>query len=52
MRAHTVDFMNWVTVSNATGMPATKDGNLIAPDGPGLGIEVEIGKLEPIAEFG
>ena len=40
-RAHTVDFMNWVTVSNAAGMPATEDGNLGVPEGPGLGIAVD-----------
>jgi len=37
--AHTVDFMNWVTVQNATGMPATEDGSLIRPEGVGLGID-------------
>lgn len=50
-RAHTVDFMNWVTVQNATGMPQTADGHLIAPSGPGLGITVDADLLgQPIAE--
>jgi len=40
-RAHTVDFMNWVTVQNATGMPATAKGMLFGPSGPGLGISVD-----------
>lgn len=40
-RAHTVDFMNWVTVENATGMPATSGGRMAVPSGPGLGIEVD-----------
>lgn len=48
LRAHTVDFMNWVTVQNADGMPATADGMLICPDGPGLGIQVK-SDLERIA---
>lgn len=39
-RLHTVDFNAWVTVANATGMPAPVDGRLRAPDGPGLGVEV------------
>jgi len=38
---HTVDFMNWVTVQNASGMPQTGDGKLFLPDGPGLGITVD-----------
>jgi L-alanine-DL-glutamate epimerase-like enolase superfamily enzyme len=37
-RAHTVDFMNWVTVQNADGMPLTEGGQLVVPDGPGLGV--------------
>ncbi|MDF1749366.1 MAG: mandelate racemase/muconate lactonizing enzyme family protein [Alphaproteobacteria bacterium] len=40
-RAHTVDFMNWVTVQNATGMPETADGKLFGPSGSGLGICVD-----------
>ena len=43
--AHTVDFMNWVTVANATGMPSTKGGNLPLPDGPGLGVKVDAARL-------
>ena len=39
-RLHTVDFNAWVTVANATGMPAPVDGRLSAPDGPGLGVDV------------
>ena len=39
-RFHTVDFMNWVTVRNATGMPATKNGTIKAPEAPGLGLKV------------
>jgi L-alanine-DL-glutamate epimerase-like enolase superfamily enzyme len=37
-RAHTVDFMNWVMVRNADGMPATEDGFLVCPSGIGLGV--------------
>jgi len=35
---HTVDFHNWVTISNATGMPPCKDGRMAAPTVPGLGV--------------
>ncbi len=39
LRLHTVDFNNWVTVSNASGMPPCEDGRMAAPTGPGLGVE-------------
>jgi len=39
-RLHTVDFNAWVTVANATGMPAPVGGRLTAPDAPGLGVDV------------
>lgn len=39
-RAHTVDFMNWVTVQNAEGMPDTVEGMLVCPVGAGLGVRV------------
>ena len=37
-RLHTVDFHNWVTVSNAEGMPAIENGRIGAPSAPGLGV--------------
>ena len=37
-RAHTVDFHNWVSVSNATGFPAVRNGRMRAPTGAGLGV--------------
>ncbi len=40
-RLHTVDFNAWVTADNATGIPATIDGALAPPDGPGLGVTVD-----------
>ena len=40
-RLHTVDFNNWVTVGNARGMPPCKNGVMRAPNGPGLGLEVD-----------
>lgn len=40
-RQHTVDFHNWVTVSNGSGLPPTDGGLLRVPEGPGLGIEVD-----------
>ncbi len=39
-RLHTVDFNAWVTVANATGVPAPVDGRLMAPTAPGLGVDV------------
>ena len=49
-RLHTVDFNAWVTVSNATGMPAPEHGELGLPDGPGLGVHVTTEALgEPFA---
>jgi L-alanine-DL-glutamate epimerase-like enolase superfamily enzyme len=39
-RLHMVDFTSWVTVGNADGLPAPRDGRLAAPDAPGLGITV------------
>ena len=51
-RTHTVDFMNWGTVGNAAGMPETRDGLLVAPDGPGLGISVDPDRFgAPVASF-
>ncbi len=37
-RLHTVDFHNWVTVSNASGLPPCRDGKMGAPTAPGLGV--------------
>jgi L-alanine-DL-glutamate epimerase-like enolase superfamily enzyme len=37
-RLHTVDFHNWVAVSNASGLPPCKDGQMAAPTAPGLGV--------------
>lgn len=39
-RFHTVDFNNWVTLSNASGMPAPVSGLMSAPTAPGLGLTV------------
>lgn len=39
-RAHGCDFHNWVTVSNATGLPPIQDGRMSAPRAPGLGVAV------------
>ena len=44
-RFHTVDFMNWVSVRNAAGMPPVANGQLSAPNAPGLGLEVLIDTL-------
>ena len=38
-RSHTVDFHNWVTVSNADGFPPVSGGCMQAPTGAGLGVQ-------------
>jgi cis-L-3-hydroxyproline dehydratase len=38
-RLHTVDFHNWVTRSNATGIPPTAEGRITIGRAPGLGVE-------------
>lgn len=49
LRQHTVDFHNWVTVANARADFRIADGTMTLPDGPGLGIEVDVEALgEPI----
>ncbi|HVO02911.1 MAG TPA: mandelate racemase/muconate lactonizing enzyme family protein, partial [Candidatus Cybelea sp.] len=51
LRAHTVDFHNWVTTGHGDGIPPTRDGLLFAPPGLGLGIAVRDNDLgEPIFE--
>lgn len=53
LRAHTVDFHHWVTVSNGTGLPDTADGLLRPPSGAGLGIAVSLDSLgEPFIDEG
>ena len=49
LREHTVDFHNWVTVSNAKADFRIADGRMTLPDGLGLGVEVDKAALgEPI----
>lgn len=51
LRLHTVDFHNWVTIGHGRGLPPCRDGKMAAPDGPGLGIEVDVAALgEPFVE--
>jgi L-alanine-DL-glutamate epimerase-like enolase superfamily enzyme len=38
LRLHTCDFHNWVTVSNARGLPATAAGTISVNHEPGLGV--------------
>jgi cis-L-3-hydroxyproline dehydratase len=38
-RLHTCDFHNWVTVSNARGLPPVEQGTISVGHAPGLGIE-------------
>ena len=38
-RLHTVDFHNWVTRSNARGIPPVTDGRITIGSAPGLGLE-------------
>lgn len=39
LRLHTVDFHNWVTKSNARGIPPSANGKITMGSAPGLGIE-------------
>lgn len=49
LRQHTVDFHNWVTVSNARAEFRIADGAMTLPGGPGLGVEVDVAALgEPV----
>lgn len=41
LRQHTVDFHNWVTVSNGKAEFAIRDGQMAPPQAPGLGVEVD-----------
>jgi len=51
-RLHTVDFHNWVTVSNGRGLPPCENGVMRTPTGPGLGIEVDRAALgKPFLEI-
>lgn len=38
LRLHTCDFHNWVTVSNASGLPPTEGGRISVGHAPGLGV--------------
>lgn len=46
-RLHTCDFHNWVTRSNARGMPATIDGTLSIGHAPGLGLDPLVDTFGP-----
>ena len=49
LRQHTVDFHNWVTVSNARADFTIANGQMTLPDGPGLGVQVDKAALgDPI----
>ena len=51
LRAHTCDFHTWVNVDHGTGLPPRADGIQRPPDGPGLGIEVDVAALgEPFLD--
>ena len=47
VRAHTVDFHNWVTVDNAVADLACIDGAMVAPTTPGLGVAVDPDRFGP-----
>ena len=52
-RGPTVDFNAWVTVQNASGLPAPDGGRLAPAAGPGLGVEVLEDRLgEPFLRAG
>jgi L-alanine-DL-glutamate epimerase-like enolase superfamily enzyme len=45
LRFSATDFNSYVTVRNATGAPARRDGRMRASDAPGLGIEPDMDAL-------
>ncbi len=45
LRVHTCDFHTWVSDDHGTGLPARADGGQAPPQGPGLGIEVDVESL-------
>jgi len=48
-RTHTVDFHNWVTVSNGVADLRCANGTMTAPDAAGLGVDVDVAALgEPL----
>lgn len=48
-RTHTVDFHNWVTVSNGSADLRCENGTMTAPEAAGLGVDVDVGALgEPL----
>lgn len=50
---NTTDLHNYNTASTGRPGPATRDGRLYAPDGPGLGVEPDYDALgDPVAVFG
>ncbi len=51
LRFSATDFNSYVTVQNATGAPKRDNGNMVADDKPGLGIEPNFDALgAPVAE--
>ncbi|MDW4550198.1 enolase C-terminal domain-like protein [Defluviimonas sp. D31] len=49
---NTTDLMNYNTRSTGRGGPTTRDGRLIAPDAPGLGVTPDFASLgAPVAEY-
>jgi L-alanine-DL-glutamate epimerase-like enolase superfamily enzyme len=49
---NTTDLMNYNTRSTGIGGPSTRDGRLIAPDAPGLGVAPDFASLgAPVAEY-
>jgi L-alanine-DL-glutamate epimerase-like enolase superfamily enzyme len=52
LRFSATDFNSYVTVQNATGAPQRVNGNMVASDEPGLGIEPNMDALgKPVAEY-
>ena len=46
-RFHTCDFHNWVTVSNARGIPPVEHGTITVGHAPGLGVEPSVETFGP-----
>jgi cis-L-3-hydroxyproline dehydratase len=45
LRVHTCDLHNWVSADGASGLPLVRNGALATPEGPGLGVDVDVDDL-------
>jgi L-alanine-DL-glutamate epimerase-like enolase superfamily enzyme len=51
LRLHTCDFHRWVSVDHGSGLPPSANGEQAPPEGPGLGIDVDLETLgDPVVD--